>query len=138
MAGVRRDPRGSDLLLGSRSRLWPARRLRDAVLADHDQVWSFVGFPTYGDGPFEDIGVETTVPLRAAFVLICAGEAIVGWMLWQHRSSATTLSLALLPLELVFWIGFALPFAFVLGAARTVLVDMARAAARRGRQPARR
>jgi len=106
--------------------------------ADHDQVWSFVGFPTYGDGPFEDIGVETTVRLLAAFVLICAGEAIVGWMLWQHRSSATTLSLALLPLELVFWIGFALPFAFVIGAARTVLVVMARSAARRGQQPARR
>jgi hypothetical protein len=62
-------------------------------------------FPTYGSGPFEDVGVETTTPLLIAFVLACAAELAVG-----------------LPLELAFWIEFALPVAIALGLARTALV----------------
>jgi hypothetical protein len=31
--------------------------------ADHGEVWSFLGFPTYGEGPFTDIGIETTTAL---------------------------------------------------------------------------
>ncbi|MDP8927045.1 MAG: hypothetical protein M3O70_00310 [Actinomycetota bacterium] len=29
-------------------------------------------FPTYGDGPFEAIGVRTTAPLLAGFPTVCA------------------------------------------------------------------
>jgi hypothetical protein len=36
-------------------------------LADRGDVWTFLGFPTYGGGPFEDIGIKTTVPL-----LVCS------------------------------------------------------------------
>jgi len=32
-------------------------------LADRGSVWTFLGFPTYGYGPFEDAGIQTTVPL---------------------------------------------------------------------------
>lgn len=94
-------------------------------LATHDQVWTFLGFPTYGRGPFEDAGIETTVPLVVFFLLVCAAEVVVGWMLWQRRHAAIVVSLALLPLEFAFWIGFALPFGPVLGVARTILVVMA-------------
>jgi hypothetical protein len=94
--------------------------------ADRDQVWTFLGFPTYGDGPFEDIGVHTTVPLLAGYLLVCAAEVAAGWMLWQHRRVGRLLALALLPVELVFWIGFALPFGPVLGLARTVPLLIAR------------
>ena len=92
------------------------------VLADRGEVWTFLGFPTYGGGPFEDIGVHTTVPLLAGYLLVCIAEVGAGWMLWQHRRVGRLLALALLPLELVFWIGFALPFGPVLGLARTVLI----------------
>ena len=30
-------------------------------LADRGEVWTFLGFPTYGEGPFEDIGIARTV-----------------------------------------------------------------------------
>ena len=88
-------------------------------------VWQFLGFPTYGDGPFERWGLPTSTGLLAVFVLVCAAEVVVGVMLWSGSTLALWLALALLPLELAFWIGFALPFGFVLGLARTVLVVLA-------------
>ena len=78
--------------------------------ADRGEVWTFLGFPTYGGEPFEDIGIETMVPLLVLFLLVCAAEVAAGWLLWQHRRAGAMLALALLPLEFAFWIGFALPF----------------------------
>ena len=93
--------------------------------ADQGLVWTFMGFPTYGEGPFEDVGLVTTVPLLVAFLLVCLAELVMGWLLWSRRRSGVVLSLVLLPLELAFWIGFLLPYGFVVGAARTVLVLIA-------------
>ena len=41
--------------------------------------------------------------------------------LWSQPRVGARLALALLPRELVFWIGFALPFAVVLGLVRTAI-----------------
>jgi hypothetical protein len=90
-------------------------------LARHGEVWTFLGFPTYGDGPFASAGLPTTVPLQTAFVAVCAAEVVDGCLLWRGRPSGRVLSLALLPAELVFWVGFALPFGFPLGAGRVAL-----------------
>lgn len=46
--------------------------------AQHHQVWTFVGYPTYGDGPFENAGITTTVPLLVAFLLVCLAEMAAG------------------------------------------------------------
>ncbi len=89
------------------------------------EVWTFMGFPTYGGGPFERWGIQTSVALIVGFVVLCALEVVVGVLLIADVSHATGLSYALLPLELVFWIGFALPFGPVLGVARTVLLVLA-------------
>ena len=43
-------------------------------------------------------------------------------MIWSDAPGAALLSLVLLPFELTFWIGFALPAGPPLGIARTVLV----------------
>lgn len=91
-------------------------------VAEHDSVWSFLGLPTYGEGPFEDIGIETSVPLLAGFVALCALELVAGALLWARRRPGPLLSFALLPAELAYWIGFALPFGPILGIARVVLV----------------
>ena len=90
--------------------------------ADRGQVWTFLGFPTYGGGSFEDIGIQTTVPLLVLFLLVCAAELTAGWLLWQRRRAGAVLALALLPAEAAFWIGFDLPAGPVLGLARTALV----------------
>lgn len=90
--------------------------------ARHGRVWTFMGYPTYGDGPAEHAGIPTTVPLLVGFQVICAAEVSMGWLLWRRSRWGVALALGLLPLELAFWTGFGLPYGFVLGAARTALV----------------
>ena len=89
------------------------------------EVAIFLGFPTYGSGPFEDVGVPTTVPVLIAFLVVCLVEALVGLLLWRGRMAAIAMALLILPFELIFWWGFALPFGPLLGVARTVLVVVA-------------
>ncbi len=86
------------------------------------EVWTFMGFPTYGDGPFERIGIPTSTPLLVGFLAVCIAEVAVGCLIWSDAPGAKVMSLALLPLEFAFWIGFALPFGPPLGIARTILV----------------
>lgn len=89
--------------------------------AQHHQVWQLLGFPTYGEGPFERAGIPTTVPLLLGFVVVCAAEIAIGGLLVADWHPALWLSLTILPFELAYWTGFALPFGFVLGAARVGL-----------------
>jgi hypothetical protein len=49
-------------------------------LADRGHIWTFLGFPTYGAGPFKDIGIKTTVPLLILFLLVCVAELAAGWL----------------------------------------------------------
>lgn len=89
------------------------------------EVWQFLGFPTYGDGPFERLGITTTVPLMAAFLLVCIAEVLLAVVLWAGHPLGGRMSHLLLPFELVFWIGFALPIGPPLGLARSGLVLVA-------------
>ena len=86
------------------------------------EVWTFLGFPTYGSGPFERIGVPTSTPLLVGFLAVCLAELAVGVMIWSDAPGAKVIALALLPVELVVWVGFALPLGPPLGIARTILV----------------
>ena len=90
--------------------------------AQTGDVWTFGGFPTYGDGPFEAVGIETSLPLLAGFVAVCAAEVGLALALWRNWPRSTTLSHGLLPVEVAFWTGFALPFGFVFGISRTALL----------------
>ena len=81
-----------------------------------------IGFPAYGGGPFERIGVHTTVPLVFAFLLVCTLEGVAGVLLWGGHKSGAMLALVLIPAGAVFWWGFALPFPPIFAIARTVLI----------------
>ena len=94
-------------------------------LARTGEVWTLMGFPTYGGGPFERIGLTSTVPLILGFVVVCAAEVVLGVLLWVDAPHAVLLSHLLLPFELIYWIGFALPFGPVLGIPRVLLVLLA-------------
>lgn len=85
-------------------------------------TWTFLGFPTYGGGPFERIGLETSVPLLAGFVAVCGAEIAVGVLAVRNAPSARAASYLILPFELAYWIGFALPAGPLLGLARVVLL----------------
>ncbi|MGH2771706.1 MAG: hypothetical protein ACRDIU_00990 [Actinomycetota bacterium] len=90
------------------------------------QVWTFLGYPTYGGGPFERLGIETTVPLMAAFAAVCAAEVALAPGLRRGTRGGRTANWLLLPVEFVFWTGFALPAGPLLGVARTLLVTAGR------------
>ena len=93
--------------------------------AETGVIWTFLGFPTYGGGPFERFGLPTSVPLLIGFALVCTAEVAVGVMLLLDVPHAAAISYALLPFEFAFWIGFALPFGPPLGIARTILLLLA-------------
>ena len=90
--------------------------------ADRHEVWEFLGFPTYGGGPFEEVGVQTSVGLLSGFLAVCAAEVLTGVLLWRGQRAGRVLAFGLLPLELAFWIGFALPAGPLLGVARNALL----------------
>lgn len=84
-----------------------------------------LGYPSYGGGAFERLGIPTTVPLLLAFLVVCVLDLVAGVLVWQEQRSGAVLSLALLPLGAVFWWGFDLPYPPVLALARTILTVLA-------------
>ncbi len=91
-------------------------------LARTGEVWTFLGFPAYGSGPFERWGAPTSVALIAGFVLVCAAELVLGAMILADAPGTKALATLILPFEFAYWIGFALPFGPPLGIARTALL----------------
>ena len=89
------------------------------------EIWTFLGYPTYGHGPFERVGLPTSIPLMAGFLVVCTAEVVVGVLIWSGAPHADTLAYALLPFEALFWTGFALPFGPPVGLARTILLLLA-------------
>ena len=81
-----------------------------------------MGFPAYGRGPFERVGIATTVPLLAAFLAVCILEAVAGSMLWGGYRSGAILALVLTPVGAVFWWGFALPIPPICAVVWTILI----------------
>jgi hypothetical protein len=85
----------------------------------------FLGFPAYGNGPFERHGIHSTAPLLAGFLVVCVLEGIAGWLLWNGEKSGAYLALALLPFGAVYWWGFALPIPPLFAVVRTILIAIA-------------
>lgn len=75
-------------------------------------IYTF-GNPTYGDGPFEWIGVPTTVPLLAGFLAACVVQVVGGGLLLLPRFSGIVVSVVGMLLGAIFWWGFDLPFAWL-------------------------
>ena len=50
-------------------------------LARRGEIWTFLGFPTYGSGPIEKVGVRTTVPLMLVYLAVCIAEVAIAWYL---------------------------------------------------------
>lgn len=87
---------------------------------------SFFGLFDMYAGPwshgFDD---GTFVVLLISYLPVTAAAAYAAWQLWRGSRRGGVLSLALLPLEAVYWLGFALPIPWLLGAARVALVAAA-------------
>jgi hypothetical protein len=95
-----------------------------SVLAGRGIVY-LLGFPTYGNGPFERHGVHSTPTLLSGFLLLCALECTAGVLLWGGHKTGAILAFALLPLGAVYWWGFALPIPPMFAVARAIAIVLA-------------
>jgi hypothetical protein len=85
-------------------------------------------FPMYGGGMFDRFSPEVFGVLLGLFTALCALEAYAGWLLWNGETLGALITLALLPFEIVFWVGFAVPFPPLIAIARIGLLAAGRSA----------
>jgi hypothetical protein len=86
----------------------------------------FLGlFESYG-GPWSArVSHATFVVLLMTFLAVNLVAALAAWLLWGGSKAGAVIAVALLPVEAVFWVGFALPIPWLLGVARVVLIALA-------------
>ena len=90
-------------------------------LLQHGELPMFMDlFPMYG-GPWDVVEDGTFVALLMGFLVVILAAAWAAWLAWKRLRAGVVLGLALLPVEAVFWFGFALPFPWLFGAARALL-----------------
>lgn len=83
----------------------------------------FLGLFTMFGGPlWQLLPVGAFVGALAAFFVVTLLAAWAAWLLWNGSRTGAVLTVALLPIEAAFWIAFALPLPWVIGAARLGLV----------------
>ena len=92
-------------------------------LKQRGRLPSFFGlFDMYG-GPWSARLSDDAFVLRLiAFLVVTLLVAWAAWLVWNGSKAGALLGLALLPIEVFFWLGFALPIPWLLGAARVVLL----------------
>jgi hypothetical protein len=81
-----------------------------------------MGIRLFGGGMVERWRPETIVVLLGLFTATCALQIFAGWMVWNGQKFGAILLLAMLPVEVAFWIAFALPFPPLLAVTRLVLL----------------
>jgi hypothetical protein len=79
-------------------------------------------FEMYGGPWWTRFGREAFLRLLAAFFVLTLAVAWVAWLVWNGSTAGILLTLVLLPIEAVFWVGFDLPIPKVIGIARAVLL----------------
>jgi len=84
---------------------------------------SFMGlFSMYGGGLFDRFSPEAFAVLLGLFTALSALEVYAGWLLWNAEPLGARMTLVLLPFEVVFWVGFAVPFPPLFAIVRLVLL----------------
>ncbi|MPZ90721.1 MAG: hypothetical protein GEU68_03665 [Actinobacteria bacterium] len=82
-------------------------------------------FPMYG-GPWSSrVEDRTFAVLLIAFLIVTLVSASAAWLVRNGSKAGAVLSLVMLPIEAVFWLGFALPFPWLIGIARAALLALA-------------
>jgi len=89
-------------------------------------------FEMYG-GPWSArVSNGTFELLLIGFLVLMLIVAWFAWLVWNGSRTGAILALATIPIEAVFWFGFALPIPWLLGAARVALLLLGWKALSRG------
>jgi hypothetical protein len=90
---------------------------------EHGTLPSFFGLFDMMAGPWSQRqSADRFIASLGAFVVVTALVAYSGWLMWRGRRGGRPLNLALMPVEAVFWLGFALLIPWLLAAARATLI----------------
>jgi hypothetical protein len=97
-----------------------------AFLLRHGRLPVFAGlFESYG-GPWSArLHPRVFVLLLMAFLVLTMMVAWAAWLVWNGSKVGAVITLVLLPVEAMFWVGFALPIPWLIGVARVVLLSLA-------------
>jgi hypothetical protein len=68
---------------------------------------------------------DRVIALLLAYSGLTLAAVLSAWLLWRMRRAGAVLNLALLPVEAVCWVGFAVPIPWLFGIARIALVSLA-------------
>jgi hypothetical protein len=82
-------------------------------------------FPMYGGPWSSQFGDPTLVIFLITFLGVTLLAAWAAWLMRKGSKAGAAINLVLLPVEAVFWLGFALPFPWLIGFARVALVTLA-------------
>ena len=103
----------------------PAVPVAIYVLGHGSLPWLFDWFPLYG-GPWSDrLSPGALAGLLVAFFVVCAAARLATAPRQPRPRLGWQLTAVLLPVQAVFWIGFALPLPWICGTASAVLLAMA-------------
>lgn len=81
-------------------------------------------FESYG-GPWSArLQSRTFMVLLMTFLIVTLVAAWAAWLVWNASKAGALLALILLPIEATFWVGFALPIPWLIGAARVVFIAL--------------
>jgi hypothetical protein len=82
-------------------------------------------FPMYGGPWYSRLDRHRFVAMLAAFLGVTGVAAWSARSVWHGRKAGAVVNLALLPVEAIFWVGFALPLPWLNGIARAGLLATA-------------
>ena len=100
----------------------PALPIAAYVRSEGRLPWLWDLFPMYGGPWWDSLTVNQFIATLFAFAGLTAVVAVGGVLLWRGRRAGAVLAVAPIPLEVAFWIGYALPIPPVLAVARVALV----------------
>ena len=97
-----------------------------AYLLQNGMLPAFLDIFTMYGGPLPvRLSEGSLVAALLVFLVVTLVAAWAAWLVWNGSKVGAIVGLVLLPLEAVFWIGFALPLPWLIGLARLALVALA-------------
>ena len=97
-----------------------------AYLLRRGRLPSFLGlFDMYGGPWSKRMGDGPFVIVLISYLGVTSAAAWAAWRVFRGSRRGAVTSFALLPVEMVFWLGFALPIPWIIGVARVALLAAA-------------
>ncbi len=103
----------------------PALPIAAYAIRERRLPWLGDLFPMYGGPWWGTLSPEAFAATLIGYAGVTAAVAWGGWSMWRGRRSGAVLAVATIPIEAVFWYGYALPIPPALALVRVGLIAAA-------------